>query len=230
MSVVPHLLRFFIVVSPVPRSMLWTFAVVSVAACVKVAINPGTTREALMPILLMQAFAASTGFTSPARRGYYDPLLTRDGSRIGMALVQWLASVAPGIAACMLIAIVEWVLGAAPVMATSGTIVALALISVLAWTISVPLPRFGGAIGWLLVIVLANGVAFQSDDWWTASLASDGVVLSALRVVVLPAVLVGQDVSTAPVVAASSLALVVSAMAGALLWIDRMDIPLEASQ
>ncbi len=225
-----YLLRFFLVVSPVPRLMLWAYAVITAAACVTVAVHPAQAREALMPILLLQAFASSTGFRASARRGYYDLLLTRSGNRIGTALVQWLASATPCAIAWFAVALVERVVGAAPVAATSGSVVAAALVTLLAWTISVPFPRFAGAIGWLLVAVMTNNLVVDSPGWDSSAADADGAAASALRVVILPALLVGYDVSAAPRVVASAVTVVAAGAVSVLLWIDRMDIPLEASQ
>src|SRR5262245_49661807 len=79
MRSVLYLLRFFRVAPPLPGLVVWTFGAVVAGACALVLIAPGRTAGALAPLLVLQMFAASSGFAVPARRGHYDLLLTKTG-------------------------------------------------------------------------------------------------------------------------------------------------------
>jgi hypothetical protein len=74
--------RYFRVVAVVPPLFLAGFVVTVAAAAVTLTRDPSAASEALTPVLLLQLFAASSGFQIPARRGYYDLLLTSE-SRAG---------------------------------------------------------------------------------------------------------------------------------------------------
>ena len=167
MSGVLYLVRFFQVVSPLSGLVVWTFGVLVIADACIVVLAPGRTAGALAPLLLLQMFAASSGFALPARRGHYDVLLTRTGRRISIALAHWLTSIAPGIASWLIVASVESLTtGRASAALASGTCVAVMLVSTIPWALTVALPRFSGGIGWLLVLTIA-GVTFspEGSDW-----------------------------------------------------------------
>ena len=54
--------QFFTIVKPVPRLMRWTFGVVTLASALRVLVSPDAVAQTLLPILLLQTFAVSTGF------------------------------------------------------------------------------------------------------------------------------------------------------------------------
>src|SRR4029453_17803187 len=87
-----YLVRFFYVVPPVSSLMAGTFGALTVAAAVAIMSDTRRAPGALMPILVLQTFAASSGFSLPARRGNYDLPLTRTSTRTLSALVPWAAS------------------------------------------------------------------------------------------------------------------------------------------
>ena len=64
-----YVLHYFRVVAVVPPLFLAGFASVVAAAAITLALDPSAAREALAPVLLLQMFAASSGFAAPARRG-----------------------------------------------------------------------------------------------------------------------------------------------------------------
>ena len=78
-------LQFFRVVRPVPRLMRVTFAVVTTASAARLLLGSDTVAPVLLPILLLQTFAVSTGFMGYARRGHFDLLLTRGAGRVPVA-------------------------------------------------------------------------------------------------------------------------------------------------
>jgi hypothetical protein len=172
----------------------------------------------LKAVLVMQLFAASSGFMTHARRGHYDLLLTRADDRGAIALVQWAVSTAPGIA--------SWVtITAAEALATSGRIVtglrpgsiaAVFVVSTAPWAFTAPLPRFGAAIGWLAVFALG------------AAMARSVAIPPSILNLVYPLGMVGRSVSIED--AWVSLGVAVMAMCTAVFWIRRASIPLEAAQ
>ena len=74
---------------PSPRSIVWTFVVIVAVGVTGYRARPSRSAGAMVPVLLLQLFAASSGFEVPARRGHYDLLLTSGHHRIWMALVHW---------------------------------------------------------------------------------------------------------------------------------------------
>ena len=94
-----HVLRFFIVVALVPRTLLATLFAACAAGCIAIAVNAHHAAAAAAPLLLLQIFATSSGFIIPARRGHYDLLLTCGARRPTIALVHWLVSFTPGVCA-----------------------------------------------------------------------------------------------------------------------------------
>jgi hypothetical protein len=214
-----ELVRFFRVVPPVPPLMVTTFIVVSAISVGAVAVDPRYAPGTLDAVILLQLFAVSSGFSGNARRGYYDLLLTRGQRRILIAVVHWALSVAPGLLSWAVLAVAEMTLtgGSSAVGVAPGTLVALVVTSTIGWAITVPLPRFAGAIGWVITVAMA------------AALCPEHGVPAALTNMVYPLAMVGRRalpaVSVLPAVTASAISMV-----AALGWIERVDLPLEASQ
>ena len=228
-----YLLRFFRIVSPLPDMVLWTFAVLVAGASAMIALAPARAAGALAPLLLMQMFAASSGFAVPARRGHYDLLLTRTGNRMSIAVAHWLTSIAPGLASWLIVAVVEAVrTGQANVCLASGTCVAFALVSTIPWAVTVTLPRFSGGIGWLLVLTMA-GITFSPDGsaWLAIPGRANGPLASSWALLVYPLTSVGRHMSSEDLVLLSpALTLAATSMAVACVWVAQATFPLEAAQ
>ena len=228
-----YLFRFFRVVTPLPGLVLWTFGVLVAGASALIVVDPARTSGALAPLLLMQMFAASSGFAVPARRGHYDLLLTRAGNRMSIAVAHWLTSVAPGLLSWVIVAGVEALTtGQASVALASGTGVAFALVSTIPWAVTVTLPRFSGGIGWLLVLTTA-GISFSPDgaEWLAAPGRASASLLSAWALLVYPMTSVGRDLSSHDLILLSpALLLAAAAMGAAWIWVARATFPLEAAQ
>jgi hypothetical protein len=229
-----HPLRFFRVVTTLPPLILWTFAVVVLVGAAAIVRDPSRSVGVMVPVLLLQLFAASSGFEVPARRGHYDLLLTSGHPRKWIALVHWGTSIAPGVVSWLALAIVESVAspGLDPRLLRSGTAVAMGLVSTLPWAITVRLPRFSGGIGWLLALAMWSSV-WSADVVTTAqSKESIGEALwSAWGFLVYPAGLVGHDLSPGEgLIAAPAVVLAVGSMAAACRWVSRAGVPLEAAQ
>jgi hypothetical protein len=235
MRAVRRLLRFFHVVAPVPRLMLATFAAVTIAAAVLTLVQPAKAADAVAPLLLLQLFAASSGFSLPARRGHYDLILTAGESRVRIAAAHWMMSIAPGIASWLLLGAVE-IARVGPGRAstiTSGSCAAFILMSTIPWATSASLPRFAAAIGWQLLLSLLI-VSLSADTALRLFGSMEGGrawIEAMVAVLVYPPVLVGESIASARgLIVIPSLLVSAAAMACALMTIDRQDIPLEGAQ
>lgn len=229
------LLRFFVVAPPMPPMMVSTFVVVVAMATVVLVVDSTRGEAAVTPVLVLQVFAAATGFSTPARRGHYDLLLTSGAPRLGVVLAHWYFSVAPGLAAWVAVGLVEVAAsgGQRFDVFSSGTCAALVIVSTLPWALSVPLPRFASSIGWLLVLVTIVTIAPRGavDGWMRA--AGDGAptMTGAVVFLVYPLSAVGRHLGPAdaviviPGIVTGAVALFVSGR-----WMLRADFPLEAAQ
>lgn len=227
-------LRFFRVVAPLPPLVGWTFLVLVLIGTLLIVHDPKRAASALIPVLLLQLFAAASGFEVPARRGHYDLLLTSGSGRASMALVHWATSAAPGIVAWMMLVVVELLAsrGEPPRLLASGTLAALCLVSTLPWAITIRLPRFSGGIGWLLALAISASV-------WPSARVSIGQsspeianrLFSAWGFLVNPSGLVGHELRLTDVgTIAPALVLACVAMVAACRWVSRAGVPLEAAQ
>ena len=230
-----YLVRFFQVVPPIPSMMTTTFAVLTVASSVAMVNDARAAPGALTPVLLLQAFAAASGFVLPARRGHYDLLFTRGNSRVSIALVHWASSIAVGIGSWLGLAMVELVVngGSHSTLFASGTCVAMFVVSTLPWATSVALPRFSSGIGWLLLTVTL-AATFSSPvmgGWAPSSTRIEELAWPACAFFVYPVGAAGQHLSRAQLMAVvPTLTIAVGAMVIACQWIAQRDVPLEASQ
>lgn len=156
--------RYFQVVAVVPPLFLAGFVVTVAAAAVTLTHDPSAATGALTPVLLLQLFAASSGFQIPARRGYYDLLLTSGALRWQIALAHCLASVMPGITSWMCVGMLELAAshGERMAFATGGTCIAFFLVSTIAWATATSISRAPAAVGWLLMMTLPALARFVS--------------------------------------------------------------------
>jgi len=211
-----YVVRYFLVVPPVPRLMLLSFAILTAAGGLLM-VTGDRDGTVAVPILVLQAFGVSTGFGVLARRGYFDLLVARGQPRERIALVQWAVAAAPGLCCWAVIGAVHAIAfdGGNP-FARSGTIVAFLMASTIPWAATVGLPRFSGAIGWLLLVCLAESRGIVWPD--------------SVRDVIVPVVLLGADVGERLDVTVPAVVLSAASMAAALIWVHRTDIRLEAAQ
>jgi len=151
-----YAIRYFVVISVVPRLLLAGFVVAVAAAAVRLTNNPTVAAEALTPVLLLQLFVASSGFQLPARRGHFDLLLTSGAPRWQIALAHCLVSIAPGIVSWVCVGMLELAAGHGSQSASfaAGTCVAFVGSSLVAWGAAVYSSRTAAAIGWLLVMTI----------------------------------------------------------------------------
>ena len=229
-----RLARFFRVVAPVPPLM--TLAVLAGGAfgVLVVAVNPARAGAVLTPILLLQVFASASGFMVPARRGHYDLLLTQGDRPSAIAAMHWAVSVAPGIASWLVTAFVEVVAtgGTHATLLRTGTIVAIVLVSTVPWAVTIALPRFAGAVGWLVGLAFVSALTpAPRGPILFESLDAGSWPEAAIALTLYPPLLVGRDLSGATgLLALPALMLGAGALAWALVWVGGRDIPLEAAQ
>jgi hypothetical protein len=212
-----YVMRYFQVVPPIPRLLLGSFVVLTVACCVLTALTDDADGASMVPIVVLQAFSTSTGFAVSARRGYFDLLIARGLSRVRIAIAQWLVALVPGLCSWAILASVRSVShGGHNPLLQSGTGLAFFMASTIQWAANVGLPRFSGAIGWLLLVSLmsAGGVIWPDS----------------VQEVIFPIAIVGGTVGTRAGVLVVALLLSVVGLALALVWVHRTDIRLEAAQ
>ena len=228
------LVRFFRIVSPMPPLLGVTFAVTTAISAAVVAVDPARVQQALTPLLMLQLFGCSSGFLIPARRGHYDLLLTAGESRLRIASVHWVMSLLPGAGCWLAIALVEAAAtGGAGAALTSGTLLAWMLVSSVPWAATVALPRFAGAIGWLLTLAVIAATMPGAVEGRMFDRLGGGTswVEAAMAVLVFPPLAVGEDVTGAQGwLAVPALLIAVASMVHAFGWIEHQDIPLEAAQ
>jgi hypothetical protein len=211
----PFVLRFFCVVRVTHPLTGAAFGAAAGTAGVALTMDPSNS-AAFAPLFLLQALATSSGFTGAARRGHYDLLFTTGQSRIGIALTHWAMSALPGVVIWLSVAALESVLtrGAPHLSLAPGTIVVMVLVSTLPWALTVPLPRLTGGIALMLLPAI------------TASLMP-----GAGPMLMRPWALAGRQITGNEIVAvALALTVAGSAMAIALTWVARADVPLETAQ
>src|SRR5262244_3346069 len=102
-----YALRYFQIVPVVPPLFNVAFSVAVAVAALRVVHDASAAIDALTPVLLLQLFVASSGFTFAARRGYYDLLLTSRTPRWQIAIAHCLVSILPGIVSWMCVGAVE---------------------------------------------------------------------------------------------------------------------------
>ncbi|HZI79481.1 MAG TPA: hypothetical protein VFD69_08205 [Vicinamibacterales bacterium] len=232
MATIRFLVAFFRAAPPVTRPMvlcLWGTAVVGGVAMFAGVAGAATV---LTPLLVLHIFAASSGFGLALRRGHYDLVLSRGIGLAGLMTAHWMASIAPGLGAWIAVAVFERLLPAAdPAAAASGTVLAFLLASSLPWALTTPLPRFGAAIGWLVLLVTSLAMVPSGQLQLADALRNPRPnAIGALAVVTYPMGLLGLDAWQLPAGTVSpGLACAIASMLGALAWHRRAEVPLETA-
>lgn len=218
MANILYVFRYFRVVPPIPVLMTSSFVVITLVGACSIAFSGEGQAAAALPVIVLQAFSASTGFTAPARRGYFDLLLARGEPRARIALAQWLTAISPGVLSWASLAVVQALVHRATnnQLMASGTLMALMMASTIPWAVTVGLPRFSGAIGWLLVVCLGA----VGDVAWP----------EPVHAVVFPLDVIGENVAGRQNVLVPAVLLSLVSIGIAVWWVHRTDIRLEAAQ
>jgi hypothetical protein len=217
MTDVLYVVRYFQVVPPVPRLIVLCFVALTLIGAGRAALGQAGDAAAAVPIAVLQAFSVSTGFIVPARRGYFDLLMARGQSCVRIASVQWMVASVPGLCSWGALACASALVhGADNPFVRSGTVIAFLMASTITWAANVSLPRFSGAIGWLLLVCLAS---------------SGGVIWpDSVIDLIVPLGVIGRPLTGRYDVLVPGVTLSVGSMALALTWIRRTDIRLQAAQ
>ncbi len=228
------LVRFFQVVSPHPMYIRLGFAAVVAIGAWSLWLNPNDSEGPLASVLLLQMFASSTGFAAAANRGHYDAVLVGPLSRVRIALAHWLVSAAPGACAWLVLAAVEFLLSGRrmPDALAPHGIVALLLVSAVAWTFTLPLPRLSGGAAWVLLLLM---VAVTREDAIPAARAivsapaeqMPGIVESVRAFTVCPFLLLTRGPAARRlVVLIVEACFALGALAGGIAYVARREYPL----
>jgi hypothetical protein len=135
--------------------MVIAFAASVLLGVVTLWMNPADVDSAFGSVLLLQMFSASSGFSGPAGRGYFDPLLAGGPSRLRIAIGSLLASTLPGLIAWAVVVLVAVALGRAGTAVAVHRQVALVLVSAIAWAGGLALPRMAAGGLWAVVLLTA---------------------------------------------------------------------------
>jgi len=116
--------------------------------------EPGTSDSAMAMILVLQMFAAAAGFAVPASRGYLDPFLVAAGSRVRAGLALFVTASAPGWGAWVAVGLIQLARSGGPAPAFQpAAVVALFVVSSLAWAATLPTRRWTAGLLWMVAMV-----------------------------------------------------------------------------
>lgn len=196
------------------------------------AVRWSTGVSVLVPVLMLQMFAAASGFDVPARRGHFDLLLTGGRGRLHIVSMHAAMSALPGLVAWVALGLSELLVAQTASAFASGTVAAFWIVSTLAWAMTVRLPRLSGGVVWLMLAALAFAPFGGDRSGLLAALGGKGPpILRMGAVLVCPFALVGVQLDGADALAAlGALAISTCAWAIAAWHVVREDIPLETAQ
>lgn len=207
--------RFFAIVGVHPSYALVIVAAVAAIGAGTIWLDGRDIDSGLGMILFAQMYLASSGFTTRARQGHFDPLLTSAVSRTPIVVAHWLISIAPGLVAWLVVVAAALLTGSASASsAIAGQRAGgLLIVSAIAWAAGFALPRGAAGIIWMAVLV---ALASQRTDL----LASK----SAAALLLCPFLLLGNRAAVS--LDAMAAALLLSLLVLLLVWrmADRLDI------
>ena len=225
-------IRYLLAVSAPGRPVLAAFAVLVAYGLWLLRIDPGDQGSALAMLLFIQMFAASTGYRHAAGRGHFDALLVSGRSRARVAVSHFLVSAGPGLAAWSILALAGLVSPGRNLSLRPGSLLALLIVSVFTWAVSLPLPRFTGGVLWtsLLMALLASREALGAyGDFVSATPPADlaSVAKRTLAIAVCPFLLFARsDDAVGPLVLLLGLTIVILAFGAGVYYVSRRDYPL----
>ncbi len=187
------MVKYFAVVRPWPAYGIAVLVAVVVIGLWTTNADPRELDSALGMVLLVQMFLASSGFAVTARRGYYDPILAYGSNRTSVLVWHGLASIAPGAIAWAIVvdAGYAWSSPAAWSAIAGARLAAFLIVSGMAWTAGLFLPRGVGGSLWmgLLIVLLLRHVSLLPAAG--AGGAATDLLRSAGALVVCPFLLLG---------------------------------------
>lgn len=219
-------LRYFIVMRLQPNHNLAVLGGIAVVGLWTVAMSAGELDSALGMLLFVQMFLASTAFVARARRGHFDPVLTSGSTRLVVFASHWLVSVLPGLLAWGIVCGVDWVFGGGVALSAllGHRLLALAIVSAIAWTAGFSMTR--GAAGALWTAGLVAVLLHRSDLLGSTSVSASSfpvVLRHAAAVLVCPFLLLGNVARLAPASIPTAVCAAVLALLSAWSVGNRMD-------
>lgn len=226
-----HSLRFFWVLLRPSRALL-ALSLMLIGFAVRLAsTDPGGFDQTFAWALMLQMFAASTGYMHAATSGYFDVMLSGQSDRMRVAAAHFAISILPGTVVWFLLALIE-ISVQVPHRTTAlapSALAAFAHVSAVVWTVTLRCRRYTGGGLWLAAIVVLAAthdltslrtLFGSAHDTWADVLSAAGAAL------VCPLIMVADAATADPAV----VALVIGA-AGVFscvgLWtIARADLPL----
>jgi hypothetical protein len=204
-------MKYFMLAGSRPPYSLAALAVVTIFGVGTTEITPSELDSGLGIVLLVHMFLASSGFVVSARRGHYDPVLLHGVNRTATLAAEWGAAILPGALGWGMVAMTGLAAGnPAALSALAGSrLVAFVVVSALAWAVGSVMPRGGGGVLWmgLLVLLLLNHVDVLAPGAQTSALT---IARTAGAVLVCPFILLGTH---APVGVPALIAAFLSAIA-----------------
>ncbi|HSE63594.1 MAG TPA: hypothetical protein VLG15_08275 [Thermoanaerobaculia bacterium] len=222
-------MNFLRAVSPPAAPLTVVFGVLAVGAAALERVESGASDWVLASIALVQLFASSTGFTRPATRGHYDPILL-GRSRVSVALSHFAVSAAPGGAAWIACGVAQSLAAGSarvPAFLPAGWATIL-LVSAIPWAASVRSSPFLGGALWLLLsvsLVVSGRVlgplgSLHGAPSWAAEHPLEAFGLGLAFPVAIP------SLAWPPGVLAAFVGTAALAVAGAVVIVARADYPL----
>jgi hypothetical protein len=187
-------LRFFFMIRLHPSYALAILTAIVLAGGWAAWVTPGELDTGLGMLLFLQMFLVSTGFAIPARQGHFDPILTCAESRPRIAAAHYLASIAPGAAGWLILAIIGLAAGSPAAWSAllGDRMAALLIVSAVGWMAGFFLPRGAAGVIWIAALV---AVLLTRTDvipaWSQVMQRSVAVVIHAATVMLCPFVLIG---------------------------------------
>jgi hypothetical protein len=173
--------RYFVAIRLHSGHHIAVLAGVTAVGLWTVGMSPDELDSALGMLLFVQMFLASTGFLARARRGHFDPILTSAFGRVTVVCSHWCASALPGVVAWAMVVGVDSICGGGQIeSAVAGRrLLALWIVSAIAWTAGFALAR--GAAGALWTAGLVAALLNRTDLLGSSS----GAVASSSPMLVL---------------------------------------------
>lgn len=152
----PSALRFFFVVARPGAGFVMAALLVIAYAAYIAAVVPADVGQVFGIVLFLQLFAASTGYRERLRRGHFDPILVGGTNTWRIAAAHWAISVGLGILVWAVLTVLELAVhGNQRLTSLSPAEIAVFLYaSTAVWTLTLPLPRYIGAVLWLVLLVV----------------------------------------------------------------------------
>jgi hypothetical protein len=192
---VPFAVRYFTAVSPPAAPLVAVLAILPFGAAILESIERGSSDWVLASIGLVQMFAASTGFSRHASRGYYDPVLL-GSRRVSVALAHFTASASPGVASWIGCGVAQAIAAQSPEVPPfrAAGWATIFLVSAIPWAVSARSAPYLGGVLWVMVSVslLLSGkllVPFgllQAQSGWAAGHPAAAIGLSLAFPLVIP--------------------------------------------